>query len=80
MVKRYGEMLQQCNSHMMEMVSGKYVLASDYDALAADLREARELLTHFRFIAHGPGCVCAMCEKRAAFLEKALAPESPKGG
>jgi hypothetical protein len=38
--------------------------------LEAQLLEARELLLHFRFIAHGPGCICAMCEKRAAWLAR----------
>jgi hypothetical protein len=41
---------------------------AEYDALKADLAEARILLEHFRFIAHGPGCICAMCERRTAFL------------
>lgn len=37
---------------------------------AGQLNEARELLLHFQFIAHGPGCACVMCEKRAAWLAR----------
>lgn len=50
-------------------------------AMAAEsqLREARELILHFRFIAHGPGCDCAMCEKRTAWLARfAAEPEGVK--
>lgn len=39
-------------------------------AAEAELREARELLLHFQFIAHGPGCDCAMCERRTDFLAR----------
>lgn len=38
--------------------------------LEAQLREARELLEYFQFIAHGPGCDCAMCVKRSAWLAR----------
>lgn len=43
---------------------------TEIDTLKADLAEARYLLEEFRFIAHGPGCVCAMCERRTAFLDR----------
>jgi hypothetical protein len=39
--------------------------------LEAQVKEARELLEEFRFIAHGPGCDCAMCVRRTAFLDRA---------
>lgn len=38
--------------------------------LKAQLIEARVLLSHFQFIAHGPGCKCEWCERRAAFFER----------
>lgn len=43
---------------------------AEYDRLKMDLFEARELLLHFRFIAHGPGCVCDMCQRRSAWLAR----------
>lgn len=42
--------------------------AAEYDRLKTDLFEARALLEHFQFIAHGPGCICEWCEKRRVFL------------
>lgn len=43
---------------------------TEIEQLKADLTEARHLLEEFRFIAHGPGCVCEMCERRRLFLER----------
>lgn len=43
-------------------------LLAQRDRLATRLKEARALLLHFQFIAHGPGCACAMCARRTAFL------------
>lgn len=43
---------------------------TEIDTLKADLAEARYLLEEFRFIAHGPGCDCAMCTRRQAFLDR----------
>lgn len=43
---------------------------TEYDKLKMNLFEARDLILHFQFIAHGPGCACAMCEKRTAWLAR----------
>lgn len=51
------------NSRMKDWVSGQPLPDAE-----SQLKEARELLLHFQFIAHGPGCVCAMCERRTAWL------------
>jgi hypothetical protein len=53
------------NSRMKDWVNGQPL-----PDIEAPLREARELLLHFRFIAHGPGCICAMCERRTAWLAR----------
>jgi hypothetical protein len=58
------------NSRMKDWVNGQPL-----PDLESQLREARELILHFQFIAHGPGCDCAMCAKRTAFLARS-APET----
>jgi hypothetical protein len=51
--------------------------AEHIEKLRAQLKEARELLEHFRYIAHGPGCICVMCERRNAFLTVTAPRSSP---
>jgi hypothetical protein len=53
------------NSRMTDWVNGQPLPDAE-----SQLKEARELILHFQFIAHGPGCYCAMCVRRAAFLER----------
>jgi hypothetical protein len=53
------------NSRMKDWVNGQPLPTTE-----AQLQEARELLLHFQFIAHGPGCACVMCERRTAWLAR----------
>lgn len=48
--------------------------------LETQLQEALELLEHFRYIAHGPGCDCEWCVKRDAFMARTHAGAVPQRG